>query len=165
MSYSQTIVISENFRNGIPQEWEVTTSNPKRSWKAKKYKSNYYISMSAFNGRDKQPLLVKSSFFSPILKDSLNRCKLKFSFADAYSNGQPLSIYITDSEKNIVKKINSEYFEKYVNNNHRYDNNFEASPWIPLPELNIPYRIEFRYTSQGKISTTIQLNEVDVWCR
>lgn len=162
---AQTAFISEDFKNGIPRDWAVVSNNSYRTWQAKKFKTFHYINISAFGGKNKPAIDVISSLYTPVINDSLQGCKLKFSLADAYSNGQPLSIYITDANKNIVKKIPDEYFADFINNPKTYDNHYDATPWIDLPKLKIPYRIEFRYTSNKKISTTIQISEVDIWCQ
>lgn len=162
---AQTVIISENFKNGIPKAWEVSSTNPYRTWEAKNYRDFHYVNISAFGGRNKPAVDVVSSLYTPEISDSLQACKLKFSLADAYSNGQPLSVYITDNEKNILKKIPEKHFASFINNPGKYDNRYDVTSWINLPKLEIPYKIEFRYTSNKEVSTTIQLNEVDVWCQ
>lgn len=164
---SQEEVLSEKFENGIPNEWLVKTDNDKRKWFAKSYKDVPYVQMSAFGGKGKSGYKVKTELHSPLLDLQEKSCKLRFTFADAYQNGQPLQVFLTNEKHQLIKSLKDEHWENLVNNAERYDNVYEATPWIILPKVKQPYRICFVYDSQRDkklITTIIQLNEVDVWC-
>ena len=162
--FAQKIVIQEDFKDRLPKEWEVKTDHKYKKWKAKSYKDYHYITMSAFSGKNKPIEEIKTYLYTPIISKEEKGCKLKFSFADAYSNGNPLEVFLVDKDKRLIKSINSSFYADLVNNKGRYDNKFEATQWIPLPDLGKDYSIAFRYNSNKKISTTIQLNAVDIWC-
>ncbi|MXV38601.1 hypothetical protein GO491_07925 [Flavobacteriaceae bacterium Ap0902] len=164
---AQEVMISEKFENGIPDDWEVKTTESKRNWYAKSYKGTHYLSMSGFGGKGKPGYKVSASLYTPLLALGDKSCKLRFSFADAYSNGQPLKVYLTGEEFQLIKKIDDRYWEDLVNNKDKYDNAYEATPWIALPKLSQPYRVSLVYDSENGdniITTIIQLNEFDVWC-
>lgn len=163
--YGQNIILQEDFSQGMPSGWEVQSTHKYKQWKAKNYKEFYYISMSAFSGKGKPIKKLKTELITPVISDRQEQCKLKFSFADAYSNGQPLSVFLVDKKGKSIEEIPPENFEKLVNNSSRYDNNFEETPWISLPKTKQDYKIMFVYNSAGAVSTTIQLNSVDVWCK
>lgn len=165
---AQEEVLSEKFENGIPETWEVKTNNDKRKWYAKSYHDVPYVQMSAFGGKGKPGYKVKTELHSPLLDLQEKTCKLRFSFADAYQNGQPLQVFLTNEKMKPLRNLKEEYWQDLVNNSERYDNAYEATPWIDLPKINQSYRICFTYDSKGEdnnvITTIIQLNEVDVWC-
>lgn len=165
--FAQEEIISEKFENGIPETWEVKTNNPKRKWYAKSFNNVPYVQMSAFGGRGKEGYKVKTELHSPLLDLSGKTCKIRFAFADAYQNGQPLQVYLVNEDFKPIRALKDENWKGLVNNSGRYDNAYEATPWIELPKVNQPYRITFEYNSEIKdevVTTTIQLNEVDVWC-
>lgn len=164
---AQEVILAENFENGIPSQWEVKSNQNKRNWYAKTYQNSHYLSMSAFAGKGKPGYDVKAALHTPLLDLTQKKCKLRFALADAYSNGQPLQVYLTSEKFELIKKLNDDYWKDLVNNQGKYDNQYEATEWIPLPQINQAYRISFVYESkqENKIVTTIiQLNEVDVWC-
>lgn len=167
---SQEVLLSENFSDGLPEDWTAETTNSQRNWMFKNFRDFNYMQMSAFGGRGKPGYKVKASLQTPLLDISDKECKLKFSFADAYKNGQPLYVSLINAEKKPLKNLNPKDWESLVNNEAKYDNNEESTPWIPLPKIQQAYHISFIYDSQkgGKKSkpatTIIQLSEVDVWC-
>ncbi|MBV7441841.1 choice-of-anchor J domain-containing protein [Weeksellaceae bacterium TAE3-ERU29] len=163
-SFAQTIVVQEDFKDGLPDEWEVKTDHKYKKWKAKSYKDYHYITMSAFSGRNKPIEEIKTYLYTPVISKEERGCKLKFSFADAYSNGNPLEVFLVDEDKKLIKSINEKFYVELINNDSKYDNNFESTEWIDLPNVGKDYHIAFRYNSKGKISTTIQLDAVDIWC-
>ena len=162
--FAQKIVVQEDFKAGLPNEWKVETNHKYKKWKAKSYKDYHYITMSAFSGKNKPIEDIETYLYTPIITKEEQGCKLKFSFADAYGNGNPLEVFLVDENKKLIKSINSKFYIDLVNNDGRYDNNFESTEWIDLPNIGKDYHIAFRYNSNGKISTTIQLNAVDIWC-
>ena len=164
---SQEILLTENFENGIPDDWQLKSSNERRNWFAKTFNDVPYVQMSAFGGKGKPGYKVVAELHSPLMVIDEKTCKLRFSFADAYQNGQPLKVFITNENMQPVKSLNSIYWAEMVNNSGKYDNVYEATDWIQLPKLNQPYRIGFIYDSndaENIITTIIQLKEVDVWC-
>lgn len=166
-SFAQEEILSENFDNGIPEDWQVNTTNEKRKWYAKSFNDISYVQMSAFGGKGKPGYIVKTELHSPLLDLSEKACKLRFTFADAYQNGQPLKVYLSNEKLNLIRGLNEENWQHLVNNSGKYDNNYETTEWIDLPKINQPYRICFLYDSKSDdeiITTIIQLNEVDVWC-
>ena len=167
LGYGQEEVLSENFSAGIPSDWKVTSTVEKRGWFAKSYKDFNYIQMSAFGGQGKPGYKVKTELHSPLVETSDKKCKLKFAFADAFQNGQPLKVQLSGENYKPLRGLPDTAWKDLVNNSEKYDNVYEATQWIDLPALNQPYRITFVYDSaqEDKIVTTlIQLSEVDVWC-
>lgn len=167
--FGQEILISENFEEGIPADWSVETNNPKRNWIHKTFREMNYMHMSAFGGQGKTGFDVKATLHTPLLDISDKNCKLKFAFADAFKNGQPLHVYLSNENKNPLGTLSQDNWKDLVNNNGSYDNNYESTPWIQLPKIQQPYHISFVYNSNQKdkkvlATTLIQLGEVDVWC-
>ncbi|MCK0199811.1 choice-of-anchor J domain-containing protein [Ornithobacterium rhinotracheale] len=162
--YAQKIVIQEDFSGGLPETWQVDSNHKYRKWKHKNYKDFHYMNMSAFSGKGKPTAKLKTNLYTPIISAEEKGCKLMFSLANAYSNGNPLEVFIVDKNNHLVKSIDSKFYAPLVDNEGRYNNDFKQTPWIELPELNKDYKINFRYNSKGDISSTIQLSEVDVWC-
>ncbi|MGI9525830.1 MAG: hypothetical protein ACR2MS_01835 [Weeksellaceae bacterium] len=165
--FSQEVLLEENFSHGIPTNWSVESTMSSRNWYAKTYKETTYVTMSAFAGKGKQGYEVMAKLHTPLLEIGQKQCKLRFTFADAYGNGQPLQVFLTDEQFNIVKKLDEKAWAHLVNNSGKYDNKYEAVEWIALPRLNKAYRISFVYDSKQEdkiITTIIQLKEVDVWC-
>lgn len=160
----QKIVIQEDFSSGLPETWQVDTDHKYRKWKYKNYKDYHYMNMSAFSGKGKPVANLKTNLYSPIISAEEKGCKLMFSFANAYSNGNPLEVFIVDKNNRLVKSIDSKYFAQFIDNEGRYNNDFKQTQWIDLPELNRDFKVNFRYNSKGSISSTIQLSEVDVFC-
>lgn len=169
LGFSQEVLLSEKFENGLPDTWTVESDN-NRKWIHKTFRDLSYMHMSAYGGKGKPGYEVKTQLHTPLLQIDDETCKLKFSFADAYMKGQPLSVVLSNERKQMMKKLDAKNWENLVNNKGSYDNKMETTPWIPLPNLNQAYHISFVYNSkpeegQKKIVTTlIQLNEVDVWC-
>ncbi len=163
----QEVVLSMSFKGEIPKEWRISSTNPKKTWQAKSYKENYYLQMNAWAGKGNPGYKVKAILTSPLIsKIDSTQCKLKFSFADAFANGQPLQISITDERGKKIEMLDSQYWEALVNNTDFYDNVYEETKWIPLPQIAQPYKLNFIYDSdKGKITTTIQLSQIDVWCQ
>lgn len=168
LSFGQEVLLSENFNDGLPGDWTVETDNSKRKWIHKRYKDFSYMHMSAFGGKDKPGYKVKTTLHTPLFDIEDKECKLRFTFADAYKNGQPINVILSNEKKKPLKSLASNNWDTLVNNENSYDNLEESTPWIPLPKIKQPYHISFVYNSQTepkKISTTlIQLSEVDVWC-
>lgn len=162
--YGQEVIISENFEQGLPPNWEIHTDNPKRKWYPKSYNDVPYMQMSAFGGKGKKGYHVKTELVGPSLELENKTCKLRFSFADAYQNGQPLSVAVVDHSLNVLHQFDSKLWKNLVNNKGRYDNIYEATDWMLIPNFDHPIRIAFIYDSRKKITTLIQLSEVDVWC-
>ncbi|MDO5656204.1 MAG: hypothetical protein Q4G27_08705 [Flavobacteriaceae bacterium] len=165
--WGQDVLISENFENGIPQDWVINSTNKQRNWFAKSFRDVHYVQMSAFGGRGKPGYVVKAELHSPLFEISQKTCKLRFSFADAYQNGQPLQVLLTNEKFLPIRGLNEKYWADLVNNPDKYDNEYEATPWIDLPQINQPCRVSFIYNSKPNdeiITTIIQLKEVDVWC-
>lgn len=167
--FGQEVILSENFNKGLPDDWSIETDNPKRNWIYKNFRDTHYMHMSAFGGQGKPGYEVKASLHTPLLDLSDKNCKLRFSFADAFKNGQPLRVYVSNEKKNPLGALQSSNWDELVNNTGSYDNHYENTAWIPLPRIQQPYHITFVYQSTNKenkeISTTlIQLGEVDVWC-
>lgn len=164
---AQNVLLSEDFSNGLPKDWKVTTNNDYRKWQSKSYNNVHYIQMSAFGGKSKPGIEVETKLITPLIDFSDKKCKLKFVFADAFSNGQPLNLMLLNDSDLPLKSISDKYWNKLVNNPDFYDNLYESTDWIELPQINQPYKIAFIYSSKKKdeiITTTIQLSEVDIWC-
>lgn len=164
-AFSQKIVIQENFEKGLPPSWQVESTHKYKKWKYKQYKNFHYITMSAFSGKNKPVDNIKTALYTPLISKEEKGCKLRFSFADAFSNGNPLELFIVDENNQLIKSIATQHYEHFIDNPSRYDNQFQSTPWIELPVLSKDYKIMFRYNSKGNITTTIQLAEVDVWCQ
>ena len=164
---AQDVLLSENFTNGIPSDWVLKSTNERRNWFAKSFNEVNYVQMSAFGGQGKPGYKLKSELHSPLITAEEKNCKLKFSFADAYQNGQPLQVMVSGEQLQPIRTLNAGAWENLVNNSSKYDNVYEATDWIPLPKIKQPYRISFIYDSNGAdniITTIIQLKEVDIWC-
>ncbi len=163
----QEVVLSVKFKDEIPKEWNISSTNPKKTWQAKSYKDNYYLQMNAWAGKGNPGYKVKAILTSPLIsKIDSTQCKLKFSFADAFANGQPLQISITDEKGKKLEMLDSQYWKPLLNNTDFYDNVYEETEWIPLPQIAQPYKLNFIYDSdEGRITTTIQLSQIDVWCQ
>lgn len=164
---AQNVLLSEDFSNGLPTDWKVTTNNDYRKWQPKSFKNEHYMQMSAFGGKSKPGIEVETKLITPLIDFSEQNCKLKFVFADAFSNGQPLKIMLINESDLPLKLISDNYWGKLVNNPDFYDNLYESTEWIELPQINQPYKIAFIYSSKKQnkiITTTIQLSEVDIWC-
>lgn len=167
--FGQEVLLSENFSDGLPDDWSIETDNPKRNWIFKSFRETTYMHMSAFGGQGKPGFEVKASLHTPLLDISDKNCKLKFAFADAFKIGQPLKVYLSSEKKKPLNSLPASFWEDLVNNTGSYDNQYESTAWIPLPRIQQPYHITFVYNSKNthdkKLSTTlIQLGEVDVWC-
>ncbi|MDO5510868.1 MAG: choice-of-anchor J domain-containing protein [Weeksellaceae bacterium] len=161
---AQTVLLSENFASGLPVEWEVQTDG-KRAWEFKTFRDASYMQMSAYAGKGKKGLKVKSTLFSPLLDLPGKQCSLRFSMANAFANGKPLRILLYTPKKTPSLEFANEHFETLIDNPDFYNNIYKESDWIPMPIVSEPRYLAFVYdTHKVSATTTLQIGEVDVWC-
>lgn len=161
---AQQVLLSEDFAHGLPDSWTVDTDG-KRAWEFKTYRDATYMLMSAYDGKGKKGLKVKTALYSPLLDLSGKECSLRFAMANAFANGQPLRILLYTAEKKPSLEFAKSHFESLIDNPDFYNNIYQSSPWIPLPQQRESMHLAFVYdTKKVSATTTLQIAEVDVWC-
>lgn len=161
----KTIPYTEDFSSAtLPEGWKNLKVKGDRTWQRKEFNKTAYMQMSAYSKDG--TLDVETWLVSPKLNLSgANNSKLQIYLADAFSNGIPLTIkYSTDynGDANPTtsnwKEIGTDAVKKLINNKGQYDNKYEKSDAIAIPETGKVF-IALIYNSKGTIKTTVQLEK------
>ena len=164
---SAAIPFNETFDNGLGK-WQNENTQGTRNWMKKEYSGVSYVKMSAYGGKGKPNVKVKSYLISPLFNfDAQENEILEFELADAFSNGNPLKVMYSKDYNgvNIDKATWKELTipNTLFNNSSGYDNNYESSGDIDLSGIRGKAVIAFIYDSnKGKITSTAQLSEVHI---
>ncbi|ATA74448.1 hypothetical protein CGC52_02745 [Capnocytophaga sp. H2931] len=155
----------ESFSSGMPKGWKTIATKGDRLWEIKTFNKVNYVQMSAF--KQNAVIDVTTWLITPKFNITTEDLALKIKLADAHQNGNPLKIYYSsdyngsnDVNGATWREIGKSAVEALINNSGRYDNNYEESAAIALPKGEI--YIAFVYESGGKISTTVQLQNVHI---
>ncbi len=163
-----TLPFIENFE-GESIQWIQKVEAADRTWELDKQEENHFMNLSAFRSNN-TPISLRTWLISPLLNfNEMTEKVCSFKIADAYQNGNPLHVYISndyDGKKcpsNYTwSEIGQENMEKLINNSGVYDNLFEWSGNISLEEFKGKGVIAFVYQSESTISTTLQLDDIVV---
>ncbi|MFJ1491079.1 DUF5689 domain-containing protein [Capnocytophaga canis] len=155
----------ESFSSGMPKGWKTIATKGDRLWEIKTFNKVNYVQMSAF--KQNAVIDVTTWLITPKFNITTEDLALKIKLADAHQNGNPLKIYYSsdyngsnDVNGATWKELGKSAIDALINNSGKYDNNYEESAAIPLPKGEI--YIAFVYESGGKISTTVQLQNVHI---
>ncbi|WP_392447548.1 DUF5689 domain-containing protein [Capnocytophaga canis] len=155
----------ESFSSGMPKGWKTIATKGDRLWEIKTFNKVNYVQMSAF--KQNAVIDVTTWLITPKFNITTEDLALKIKLADAHQNGNPLKIYYSsdyngsnDVNGATWKELGKSAIDALINNSGKYDNNYEESAAIPLPKEEI--YIAFVYESGGKISTTVQLQNVHI---
>lgn len=157
---------NQNFEKDPTSEgWKVITTKGERKWEKKEYKGAHYMRMTAFV-KDKPVTDVTTWLVTPKLNITVDNYILKAKIADAHKNGNPLTIKYSQNydggnnpEAATWTAIGANEIDAIINNAGSYDNKYEEVS-LALPKGDI--YVAFVYTSQAKISTTIDVESVYV---
>lgn len=165
----KTLPFDEGFSaEKLPEGWKSAKVKGDREWQKKSYSGKNYMQMSAYSKTG--TLDVETWLITPQIDlAGATNAVLKIKLADAFQNGNPLRItYSTDYDgKSEIttatwKEIGAEIVAKLINNKGKYDNKYEESEGITIPESGKVF-VAFIYDSKGgTISTTVQLENVAI---
>ncbi|MFD0863371.1 DUF5689 domain-containing protein [Sungkyunkwania multivorans] len=162
----------ESFDTSIPATWTTIATTGTRLWTWSGAGGTPHANMSAFAGGSNPPLDVVTWLISPSIDfDAQNNEFLRIEVADAFENGNPLSVRIStdytgsgDPTAATWTTIGVDEVAALINNGGFFDNSYEQSGAIDLSTVTGNAYLAFVYDSNGgTISTTTDIGKVSVF--
>ncbi|WP_338732504.1 DUF5689 domain-containing protein [Mangrovimonas cancribranchiae] len=152
----------------IVAPWISYVESGEREFSIRNFDGVNYAQLSAYNSGDAQNI---AWLISPTVNmDDATEKIISFNMADAYSNGNPLTLhYSTDFDGSDCPdaftwtEIGASEIAALNQNTGNYDNNYESTGDIDLSALSGDVTFAFIYEGgENDITTTVQISEVSI---